>query len=79
MQEDTTLCLAKKGQGASDYLLLLFRFFYITDKEKTFFFLFFARFALPFSLTKKVLSFENKKKNLFSFCVFLTYSYLCRR
>ena len=25
----------------------------------------------------KVLSFENEKKNKFSFCILLTYSYLC--
>ena len=25
----------------------------------------------------KVLSLENEKKNLFSFCIFLAYSYLC--
>ena len=30
-----------------------------------------------FDLRSKVLSFENKKKNKFSFCILLTYSYLC--
>ena len=27
---------------------------------------------------EKVLSHENEKKNEFSFCILLTYSYLCR-
>jgi hypothetical protein len=40
---------------------------------------FFARLFVSFSQAKKILSLENEKKNSFSFCILLAYSYLCRR
>jgi len=36
-----------------------------------------ALFFCTFLLLKKVLSLEKEKKNEFSFCFFLAYSYLC--
>ena len=50
-------------------------FFVWQYKEKSFFSLYFAQFALPLT-SSKVLLFDNKKKNSFFFCIVLTYSYL---
>ena len=36
-------------------------------------------FIRTFDLRSKILSFENKNKNRFLFCILLTYSYLCRQ
>ena len=40
--------------------------------------MYFTHLFVPLA-SPKVLSFGNKKKNLFSFCISLTYSYLCKQ
>ena len=48
----------------------------LDNKNKLVFILYCARLIVPLA-SPKVLSFGNEKKNLFSFCISLTYSYLC--
>ncbi len=46
-------------------------------KEKLHFLWYFTRFALPFRFARRHFRSKIIKKNKFSLCIFLAYSYLC--
>ena len=77
------------GESLKELLFLLFipyffvpltfgrRYFRSKMKRKTSFPFAFRSLIRIFDLWSKLLLFGNEKKNMFSFCISLTYSYLC--